>query len=77
MICGEGFRLVLTGSAIGLIAAAVVSRILDSLLFHVTRYDPVTFIGVTSLLAFVALVAILIPARRATRVELIDALREE
>lgn len=77
MICGEGFRLVLIGSAIGLIAAAAVSRFLDSLLFHVTRYDPVTFIAVIALLAFVALVAILIPARRATRVEPIAALREE
>jgi len=60
-----------------LIAAAGISRFLDSLLFHVTRYDPFTFAGVAALLALVTLTATLIPARRATQVEPIAALREE
>ena len=77
MIMAEGFRLVVIGLCIGLAAALAVSRYLETLLFHVTRHDPATFVTVTALLAFVTLTAVLLPARRATLVEPIAALREE
>jgi putative ABC transport system permease protein len=77
MIVGQGTRLVLIGAALGLVAALLVSRFLQSLLFHVSAYDPATFAAVTALLFIVTLIAVLIPARRATLVNPIVALREE
>ncbi len=74
---GQGFRLVLLGASLGLIAAFAASRFLESLLFGVTAHDPMTFASVSTLLVLVSLVAVLIPARRATQVNPIAALRED
>jgi predicted permease len=73
----EGMRIVITGLAIGLAGAAIVTRVYRSMLFGIGPADPATFVCVSSLLAGVALLACWIPARRATRVDSLVALREE
>ncbi len=75
MVMGKSLRLVLFGVVVGLVSALVVSRVLASLLFGVGSRDPVTYLMVTALLVVVALVATLIPARSASRVDPIVALR--
>jgi putative ABC transport system permease protein len=77
MIFSLGFKLFLVGAAIGLAASLALSRALVHLLFGVRAYDPASFAGVTMLLAAVALLACYIPARRATRVDPLIALRYE
>jgi predicted permease len=77
MILGQGARLAGLGIVIGLLAAVGVTRIMASFLYGVRATDPVTFAGVTLLLAVVALLACYLPARRATRVDPIIALRYE
>jgi putative ABC transport system permease protein len=77
MVVGRGLGLVFTGIVFGLAGAAVLTRFMASLLFGVTATDPVTFIGVAALLAAAAVVASYLPARRATRVDPILALRAE
>ena len=67
----------LIGLALGLIGVFGLSRVIASLLYGVSPTDPLTFIGVSIVLLMVALLACLIPARRATRVEPIVALRSE
>ena len=67
----------LLGLAIGLAAAFALTKVISSLLFGVTTKDPLTFGGVALLLAFVALLACYIPARRATRLDPLRALRCE
>ena len=77
LVIRQAVALVGAGIGIGVLAALGVSRILVSLLFGVTSYDPVTFAGVSGLMLAVALVACYIPARRATKVDPLAALRHE
>ncbi|MFZ0434208.1 MAG: ABC transporter permease [Candidatus Acidiferrales bacterium] len=80
MIIGQGLRLAFAGLAIGIAAAAILTRLLSSftnLLYGVRAGDPATFVGVAVMLALVALAACYIPARRAMRVEPMEALRYE
>jgi putative ABC transport system permease protein len=77
MIVRQGLGLILIGAALGLAAAFAASRYLESLLFGVTTHDPTTFATVSALLLVVSLIAVIIPARRATQVNPIQALRED
>jgi ABC-type antimicrobial peptide transport system permease subunit len=75
----QGGRLALTGVAVGLAAALALTQVMahSSMLYGVHAYDPWTLIGVTTLLALVALVACYIPARRAMHIDPMRALRSE
>jgi hypothetical protein len=76
-VIGHGIALAAIGAVIGTAASFAVTRYLGTLLFNVKLADPITLIGVTSLLLVVALVACYVPARRATRVDPLVALRYE
>jgi putative ABC transport system permease protein len=75
MVLRQGIRATLAGVGIGVIAGLALTRLLRSLLYGVTPSDWITFLSVAVLLLVVALVACLIPARRAMRVDPIVALR--
>ena len=75
LIAGQGVRLIALGGAVGLVAAVLTAQLLKSLLFHVAPRDPVTYAAVAVLLGIVALVATLLPARAAMKVEPVVALR--
>jgi putative ABC transport system permease protein len=77
LVVRQGLLLAAAGVAIGLVAAAGATRLLSGLLFGVSPTDPLTYAAVATLLSFVALLACLIPARRATRVDPMIALRCE
>src|SRR5438105_2441337 len=77
LILGQGTKLALIGVATGIAAALGLSHFLSSLLFGVKPTDPATFAAIAVLLTFVALAASYIPARRATRVDPMVALRHE
>jgi putative ABC transport system permease protein len=74
MVIAQGMLLVLTGSAIGVTASLGLTRFLTSFLYGVAALDPIVFIAVPILLSVVALAAIWLPARRASRVDPIQAL---
>jgi putative ABC transport system permease protein len=77
LIIGEGIKLALVGLMIGFGGAWALTRLMKNLLFGVSPTDPLTFIVIASLLTFVALLACYIPARRATKVDPLVALRCE
>ena len=77
LVVGKGLRLALAGVSAGLLAAASLTHLMRSLLFEVSALDPVTFIAVSGLLAGVAVMACLVPARRATRLDPMVVLRSE
>jgi len=76
-IVGEGLRLALLGVGVGLVAALALTRLLQTFLYNISTSDPLTFCSVALLLTLVALAASYFPARRATRVDPMVALRYE
>jgi putative ABC transport system permease protein len=77
MILNQGMRTIMVGVVIGLAGSLALTRTLSSLLFGVTATDPLTFLAVIALLIASALLACYIPARRATKVDPMVALRYE
>jgi predicted permease len=76
LVVGQGSALAVAGSAIGLVAALAATRVLRSLLYDVAPFDPPTYVLVVVLLSVTAIIASWIPARRAARVDPVEALRE-
>ena len=77
MVLRQGMALALAGVAIGLALAAGLSRLLGSLLFGIGAADPLTFGGAAALFCVIGLIACYVPARRATAVDAMEALRYE
>ena len=77
MVLRDGLKPILVGVALGLAAALALSRVVSSLIFGVRATDPLTFAAVALLLLLVGIVATIIPAYRATRIEPVRILREE
>jgi putative ABC transport system permease protein len=77
MMVWRGMSLTLIGVAIGLVAALALARVMQNLLFEVNATDPATFALIALLLVGIAFIASYIPARRATKVDPLIALRSE
>jgi putative ABC transport system permease protein len=77
LVVGQGMRPVVIGLVIGIVAAFVLGRLIASQLFEVSAHNPALLAGATVLLAAIALLACLLPARRATLVDPVQALRAE
>ena len=75
MVLGQGLRLGALGVAVGVAAAAALTRLISGMLFHTSATDPLTFAGIAILFLAVVLAASGIPAWRATRADPLDALR--
>jgi putative ABC transport system permease protein len=77
MVLRQGLELTGVGVLLGLIGAAAVTRVMSSLLFGISATDPATFAAVPLILLATAMLACYVPARRATRVDPVTALRDE
>ncbi|MEY2519173.1 MAG: hypothetical protein QOF24_932, partial [Verrucomicrobiota bacterium] len=77
LVIGQGARLTAFGLVLGVLAAAGVARLMETLLFRTKAYDPLVFGGVVFVLAFIGLLAVLLPALRATKADPVAALRAE
>jgi putative ABC transport system permease protein len=77
LVIGEGSRLIAIGLVFGVVAALMVGQLLESLLFDVKPADPLTLAGAAVVFALAALLVCLVPARRAGRVDLMEALRQQ
>jgi macrolide transport system ATP-binding/permease protein len=77
LVIGQGMTLAFVGVVVGVAAALALSRLAESLLFGVSAADPLTYVGVAALLTAVALLACYVPARRATRIDPVAALRQD
>jgi len=77
LVLGQGLRLTLMGIGIGLAGTFFLTRYVASMLFNVPPYDPLTLVGVVVALVVISLSACYIPARRATLVDPMEALREQ
>ena len=77
LVLWQGMRLAIVGVTIGVAVALALTRVITSLLFEVKPTDPLTFAGVSLFLLFLALLACYLPARRATQVDPMAALRYE
>jgi ABC-type antimicrobial peptide transport system permease subunit len=76
-VVGQGLLVAGLGVLVGLAGAFVLSRLLESIVFEVSPQDPSVFVGMTILLVLVVFAAAYVPARRATQVDPLDALRAE
>ncbi len=77
LIVGQGMRPVFAGLAVGAAAAMLLSRLMAALLFGVTPTDPLTYAAVAAVIVAAGIVACLVPASRALRIDVINALRAE
>lgn len=77
MFVRQGLVLAAIGAAAGLVAAAALTRLMTSVLFKTAALDPITYLAVSLLLIFAAALASYVPARRATAVDPVEALRVE
>jgi putative ABC transport system permease protein len=77
LVVGQGMTIALAGVAIGLAGALALTRFMRALLFGVRASDPLTFTAIAVLLGAIALLASYVPARRAARIDLVEALRRE
>jgi len=77
MVLGEAGKIAMLGVGVGLLASLGFCRLIASMLFRVSSYDPITLVSVAIVLSAVALVACYVPARRASHVDPIRALRYE
>ncbi len=77
LVVGEGMRVVIVGMVVGIALAFGATRLLSSVLFGISASDPLTFTMTPAVLAAVALAANFFPARRATRVDPVRALRSD